>query len=186
MAAAYLAYLDSDMYSGGCFWVETSAEFDDRPGPVRDAIAAALDAWLGELERQARAAGVAEPERLAFELYALVMGANSRYRLSGDRRVFGYARDSVEAPARGAPRVSAAAAEERAADFVRRFAEFWAAPAADRLAMLLADDVRLVAPMTPVTHTLADGETGLCGDLRADSRPDRRGRTAGARRSRGC
>ena len=24
--------------------------------------------------------------------------------------------------------------------------------------MLLADDVRLVAPMTPVTHTLADGE----------------------------
>jgi AcrR family transcriptional regulator len=96
MAAAYLAYLDSDMYSGGCFWAQTSAEFDDRPGPVRDAIAGALDAWLGELERQARAAGVGEPERLAFELYALVMGANSRYRLSGDRRVFGYARDSVE------------------------------------------------------------------------------------------
>jgi AcrR family transcriptional regulator len=97
MAVAYLAYLDSDAYSGGCFWVETSAEFDDRPGPVRDAIAGALDAWLGELERQARAAGVAEPERLAFQLYALVMGANSRFRLSGDRRVFDYARDSVDA-----------------------------------------------------------------------------------------
>jgi AcrR family transcriptional regulator len=96
MVSAYLAYADSDMYSGGCFWVETSAEFDDRPGPVRDAIAAALDAWLGELVRQARAAGVAEPERLAFELYALIMGANSRYRLSGDRKVFDYARSSVE------------------------------------------------------------------------------------------
>ena len=97
MTAAYIADLASNGNSGGCFWAATSAEYDDRPGPVRYAIAAALDAWLGELERQARAAGVAEPERLAFELYALVMGANSRYRLSGDRRVFGYARDSVEA-----------------------------------------------------------------------------------------
>jgi hypothetical protein len=50
------------------------------------------------------------------------------------------------------------AAELRADDFVRRFAEFWSSPSADRLAMLLADDVRLVAPMTPVTNTLADGE----------------------------
>jgi AcrR family transcriptional regulator len=96
MAAAYIAYLDSDIYSGGCFWAATSAEYDDRPGPVRDAIAGALDTWLGELERQARIAGVAEPERLAFQLYALVIGANSRYRLSGDRRVFAHARDSVE------------------------------------------------------------------------------------------
>jgi AcrR family transcriptional regulator len=96
MAAAYLAHVGSDAYSGGCFWAATSTEFDDRPGPVRDAIAAALDAWLGELEHQARLAGVAEPERLGFELYALVMGANSRYRLSGDRRVFDYARQSVE------------------------------------------------------------------------------------------
>ena len=97
MAASYLAHLDSGVYSGGCFWGATSVEYDDRPGPVRDAIVAAMDSWLGELERQARIAGVAEPERLAFELYAVVMGANSRYRLSGDRRVFGYARDSVAA-----------------------------------------------------------------------------------------
>jgi len=97
MTAAYIADLDSNGNSGGCFWAATSAEYDDRPGPVRDAIAAALDAWLGELERQARIAGVAEPERLAFELYALVMGANARFRLSGDRRVFGYARESAEA-----------------------------------------------------------------------------------------
>jgi hypothetical protein len=56
-----------------------------------------------------------------------------------------------------------AAAEERAADFVRRFAEFWSAPSPDLLAMLLADDVRLVAPMTPVTHTLAEGERAFAG-----------------------
>jgi AcrR family transcriptional regulator len=97
MTSAYISHLESDCYSGGCFWAATSTEYDDRPGPVRDAIAGALDAWLGELERQARLAGVADPERLAFELYALVMGANSRFRLSGDRRVFAYARDSAEA-----------------------------------------------------------------------------------------
>jgi AcrR family transcriptional regulator len=96
MVAAYLAHVGSDAYSGGCFWAATSTEFDDRPGPVRDAIAGALDAWLGELERQARLAGVVDPERLGFELYALVMGANSRFRLSGDRRVFDYTRQSVE------------------------------------------------------------------------------------------
>jgi hypothetical protein len=97
MTAAYVSHLESNCYSGGCFWAATSTEFDDRPGPVRDAIAGSLDAWLGELERQARLAGAADPERLAFELYALVMGANSRFRLSGDRRVFAYARESAEA-----------------------------------------------------------------------------------------
>jgi AcrR family transcriptional regulator len=86
----YLEHLD--LYSGGCFWAATSAEYDDRPGPVRDAIAAALDAWIAELTRQAEIAGAEDPGRVAFELYALVMGVNSRYRLSGDRRVLGYAR----------------------------------------------------------------------------------------------
>jgi hypothetical protein len=66
------------------------------------------------------------------------------------------------------------AAELRAADFARRFAEFWSSPSPDRLAMLLADDVRLVAPMTPVTDTLAKGEKafatifGLIPDLTAE------------------
>lgn len=94
MAERYLDQLGD--YSGGCFWAATSAEYDDRPGPVRDAIAGALDAWTDELERQARIAGVEDPERFAFELYALVTGTNARYRLSGDRRVFDYARAAIE------------------------------------------------------------------------------------------
>jgi AcrR family transcriptional regulator len=93
MGERYLEHLD--LYSGGCFWNAASAEYDDRPGPVRDAVAGTLDAWLGELERHARIAGVERPERFAFELYAVVMGANARYRLSGDRRVFDYAREAL-------------------------------------------------------------------------------------------
>jgi hypothetical protein len=96
MADAYLTHLASDPYPGGCFWGAASAEYDDRPGPVRDAIAAALDSWLAELERQARLAGSAGPAPLAFELYAVVMGANSRYRLAGDRQVFDHARSIVD------------------------------------------------------------------------------------------
>ena len=88
--------LQQRQYSGGCFWAAASAEYDDRPGPVRDAIAAALDAWMATLVREAGAAGVARPQRLAFELYALVMGANSRFRLSGDEEVFGYAREALD------------------------------------------------------------------------------------------
>jgi AcrR family transcriptional regulator len=83
-------------YAGGCFWAATSTEYDDRPGPVRDAIAAALDAWTGELARQAAIAGVERPQRFAFELYSLVMGANARYRLSGDEEVFEYAREALD------------------------------------------------------------------------------------------
>lgn len=48
--------------------------------------------------------------------------------------------------------------EERAADFVSRFAEYWRAPTPDGLATVLADRVRLVAPMTPTTHTLDEGK----------------------------
>ena len=89
-------YLDHlGLYSGGCFWGATSAEYDDRPGPVRDAIAAALDAWMEELVRQAEVAGVENPRRYAFELYAVIMGANARYRISGDASVFEYAREAL-------------------------------------------------------------------------------------------
>jgi SnoaL-like domain len=48
--------------------------------------------------------------------------------------------------------------ESAAADFARRFAEFWAAPSPEDLGSVLAPRVRLVAPMTPTTHTLEEGE----------------------------
>jgi AcrR family transcriptional regulator len=94
MAERYLDQLQD--YSGGCFFAATSAEYDDRPGPVRDAIATSLDAWLRELERQARIADADKPERFAFELFSLAMGANSRYRLSGEAEVFDYAREAID------------------------------------------------------------------------------------------
>ena len=87
-------YLDRvNDYAGGCFWFSVSAEYDDRPGPVRDAIAAAMDAWLGLIAAEARTAGHPDPDRFSFDFYAAGLGANARFRLSGERRGFEYARD---------------------------------------------------------------------------------------------
>lgn len=60
------------------------------------------------------------------------------------------------------------------AEFVERFAAFWRAPSPGGLDVLLAPRVRLVAPLTPTTETLADGKRAFAGllelapDLTAD------------------
>lgn len=65
-------------------------------------------------------------------------------------------------------------ATERAADFVRRFEEYWKAPTPDGLDALLTHDVVLVAPTLPETRNLEDGKRvwgqllTLIPDLRTD------------------
>ncbi len=70
----------------------------------------------------------------------------------------------------------------RAADFVRRFEEFWRSPQVERLDTLFAEQVRLAAPMVPSTKSLSAGKQAfrdlfdLIPDLRAEV--DRWGATA--------
>jgi AcrR family transcriptional regulator len=92
----YIGYLERQVFPGGCFWAAASTEFDGRPGPVRERVRDAVAAWLGELERQAGIAGVDDPGLLAFELQALVQGANSTFQLFGDRTAFRRARKALE------------------------------------------------------------------------------------------
>jgi ketosteroid isomerase-like protein len=54
---------------------------------------------------------------------------------------------------------------EAAADFAERFAAYWRAPSVEGLDALLAADVLLIAPMTPTTHTLADGKRAFAAIL---------------------
>jgi AcrR family transcriptional regulator len=93
---AYIGYLEREVFSGGCFWAAVTAEFDDRPGPVRDRIRDGMAAWIGGLEQEAEAAGVGDPAQLAFELVAVAQAANSRSRLFGDRDAFGRARAAID------------------------------------------------------------------------------------------
>ena len=51
------------------------------------------------------------------------------------------------------------------AEFVERFRTYWRAPSVAGLDALLAPDVRLVAPMTPTTTTLAAGKRAFAGVL---------------------
>jgi ketosteroid isomerase-like protein len=48
-----------------------------------------------------------------------------------------------------------------AADFVRRFSDFWQSPSPERLDTVLAPNARLVAPMVPTAHSLAEGQAAF-------------------------
>src|SRR5438105_9595541 len=49
----YIGYMERQVFPGGCFWASVTAEFDSRPGPVRDAIGEKVSAWVGGLEAEA-------------------------------------------------------------------------------------------------------------------------------------
>src|SRR5262249_29869610 len=87
---AWLDYLDSDVFPGGCFLTAAAAEFDGRPGPVREAIDGALALWCSVLEADAATAIAdgdlptgADPAQIAFELNAIAMVVNQSRQVRG-------------------------------------------------------------------------------------------------------
>ena len=87
---AWLAHLSRPTFPGGCFLTQASADFDARPGPVRDSVRAIGRRWeaviAGEV-RTALEAGEVEgvdPEQAAFEIYALAQGVNQAIQLQDD------------------------------------------------------------------------------------------------------
>ncbi len=98
----WLAYVRGEVFRGGCFFAAAAAEFDGRPGAVRDRVAEIMKEWLMLLRRsitEAQAAGQlgreADPAQLSFELNALEMGANWAFQLHGDRQAFARAREAM-------------------------------------------------------------------------------------------
>ncbi|HEV2912968.1 MAG TPA: TetR/AcrR family transcriptional regulator [Pyrinomonadaceae bacterium] len=98
----WLQYVRGGVFRGGCFFSAAAAEFDSRPGPVRDRVAEIMKEWLAILRRavvEAQAAGQldrrVDPAQLAFEFNALEMGANWAFQLYGDKQAFTRARDAI-------------------------------------------------------------------------------------------
>jgi AcrR family transcriptional regulator len=71
----------------GCIYISGAVEFDDRPGPVRDALADSVRAWLAAMHRavvQARDAGHlhadADAHQLVFEIHGLILALHYEAR----------------------------------------------------------------------------------------------------------
>jgi AcrR family transcriptional regulator len=114
---SWLRYFRDGAFSGGCFFANAYHEFDARPGPVRDAIAAQKRRWMAAIvhhlkvaARRGQLKAGADPEQLAFELDAVGSLANSLWQLEGDEKAFGRAQTAI----RGRLREAATASGRRA------------------------------------------------------------------------
>ena len=71
----------------GCLFISGAVEFDDRPGPVRDALAGSVKTWLAAIFKalvQAQDAGHlqrdADPHQMAFEIHGLILALHYEAR----------------------------------------------------------------------------------------------------------
>ncbi len=71
----------------GCIFISGAVEFDDRPGAVRDALAQAVDAWIGAMTRavaqaceERHLAAGADPGQISFEIHALILALHYEVR----------------------------------------------------------------------------------------------------------
>lgn len=112
LAESWEAWCDSvenSSYRGGCFFFAVSAEFDDRPGPVRTLVAELTGLWLTHLETLTSAAlerrelhKSTDSRLLAFECHALVQEANWARRLLDRADSFTLARMGMQRRVRDA------------------------------------------------------------------------------------
>ena len=106
---SWLRYFRDEVFAGGCFFSNAYHEFDGRPGPVRDEIAAQKRRWMKSIVHHVKAAkrrghvrAEVEPEQLAFELDAVGSLANSLWQLEGDEQAFMRARTAIQSRLEGA------------------------------------------------------------------------------------
>lgn len=71
----------------GCIYISGAVEFDDRPGPVRDALASSVKTWLTAMDRAVRQAQElaqlserADPHQILFEIHGLILALHYEAR----------------------------------------------------------------------------------------------------------
>ncbi|QTV80145.1 TetR/AcrR family transcriptional regulator [Microbacterium sp. NIBRBAC000506063] len=95
-------YSSGRTFAGGCFFLAVSAEFAARPGPVRDAIAEAMELWRSYLAiaaTHAMAEGALpdldDADQLVFELESLLSHANAQSVLRGGEEPYRRAEQAI-------------------------------------------------------------------------------------------
>jgi AcrR family transcriptional regulator len=99
---AFFGYLQRRVFPGGCFFAATALEMGTRPGPVKERIAAIESGVTAQLRAFAVTAieqhelpAHEDPDRLAFELHAILLAADSKYLLHDDPAVLDLARQVI-------------------------------------------------------------------------------------------
>ncbi len=83
----WIAYVETPLFPGGCFWAANLADFDSRPGPVRDALQRQRQDWVGLIAAELRNAVSAKEiadldvDLAAFQIDAVLVAANTALRL---------------------------------------------------------------------------------------------------------
>ena len=92
LSEAFFRYLQA--FPGGCFFASAAAELAPREGPVRERIRDFSGRFMGLLEHEL--SDRADPAQLAFEIDALMLGANAAYVLFGDPAAIDRARAGID------------------------------------------------------------------------------------------
>lgn len=102
LCEGFLDYVEQRIFPGGCFFVTTSAEMGGRHGPVRDRVADYQRQWRDLLLQTTHEAHAArelpaknDPDQLAFELGAMLAGANLAAVLHDDNTILDRAREAI-------------------------------------------------------------------------------------------
>ncbi len=87
----------------GCIYISGAVEFDDRPGPVRDALASMVRAWQAALERAITIAieeghlrADTDPGQMLFEIHGLILALHHDARFLRNAGVLDRARAGFE------------------------------------------------------------------------------------------
>ncbi|MDT7725598.1 MAG: hypothetical protein QOI21_2174 [Actinomycetota bacterium] len=86
----WIVYAETPLFPGGCFWAATLAEFDSRPGQVRDALVRHQRDWRGLIAAELREAGEiadVDADLAAFQIDAVLIAANIALRLGDQEAV---------------------------------------------------------------------------------------------------
>jgi AcrR family transcriptional regulator len=99
---AFFSYVERRVFPGGCFFAATALEMGARPGPVKERVAAIQSGFTALLRSFAATAleqhelpAREDPDRLAFELHAILLGADTKFVLNDDPAVMDLARQIV-------------------------------------------------------------------------------------------
>jgi AcrR family transcriptional regulator len=99
---AFFSYVERRVFPGGCFFAATALEMGARPGPVKERVAAIQSDFTALLRTFAATAieqhelpAHEDPDGLAFELHAILLGADTKFILHDDPAVMNLARQVV-------------------------------------------------------------------------------------------